>query len=96
MSAASPGPLSGLRVLKVGRGSRGPFAGMLLADMGADVIKISRAQGDLSRSVGSQIVDGHNVYFASINRSKRSVHIDLATAEGRSSSAALATNSRMP
>src|SRR4051812_14463632 len=56
---------------------------MLLADLGADVIKVETADGDLSRQVGSQYVDEHNVYFASINRNKRSVHIDLNTEEGR-------------
>ncbi len=81
--AGSAGPLVGLRVLEVGHILAGPFAGMLLADMGADVIKIESADGDLSRHVGSQMVDGHNVYFASINRNKRSVHIDLATPEGQ-------------
>ena len=58
-------------------------ATMLLADLGADVIKIEPVEGDLSRQVGSQLVDEHNVYFASINRNKRSVHIDLTTAEGQ-------------
>ncbi len=77
------GPLAGLRVLEVGHILAGPFAGMLLADMGADVIKIESAVGDLSRHVGSQVVDGHNVYFASINRNKRSVHIDLTADEGQ-------------
>jgi CoA:oxalate CoA-transferase len=76
-------PLKGLRVLEVGHILAGPFAGMLLADMGADVIKIESAAGDLSRQVGSQVVDGHNVYFASINRNKRSVFIDLASARGQ-------------
>jgi crotonobetainyl-CoA:carnitine CoA-transferase CaiB-like acyl-CoA transferase len=56
---------------------------MLLADLGADVIKVETDAGDVSREVGSQYVDGHNVYFASINRNKRSVRIDLATAEGQ-------------
>ena len=56
---------------------------MLLADLGADVIKIEPAEGDLSREVGSQVVGEHNVYFASINRNKRSVHVDLTTAEGQ-------------
>jgi crotonobetainyl-CoA:carnitine CoA-transferase CaiB-like acyl-CoA transferase len=56
---------------------------MLLADLGADVIKIESSDGDLSRDVGSQYVDGHNVYFASINRNKRSVHIDLANPRGQ-------------
>jgi crotonobetainyl-CoA:carnitine CoA-transferase CaiB-like acyl-CoA transferase len=70
-------------VLEVGHVLAGPFGGMLLADLGADVIKIEPIDGDLSRQVGSNVVDGHNVYFASLNRNKRSVHIDLATDEGQ-------------
>src|SRR3954454_9851230 len=77
------GPLAGVRVLEVGHILAGPFAGMLLADLGADVVKIESSQGDLSRTVGSQSVDGHNVYFASLNRNKRSVHVDLTTDEGQ-------------
>ncbi len=77
------GPLAGIRVLEVGHILAGPFATMLLADMGADVIKVEPAGGDLSRQVGSQYVDGHNVYFASINRNKRSVHIDLTSDAGQ-------------
>src|SRR5207248_6393316 len=61
----------------------GPFGGMMLADLGADVIKIEPLDGDVSRRVGSQSVDEHNVYFASLNRNKRSVHIDLTTEEGQ-------------
>ncbi|HWC34614.1 MAG TPA: CoA transferase [Mycobacteriales bacterium] len=76
-------PLDGLRILEVGHILAGPFATMLLADLGADVIKVESHTGDLSREVGSQYVDGHNVYFASLNRNKRSVHIDLATDEGQ-------------
>src|SRR5207248_196804 len=77
------GPLSGIRVLEVGHMLAGPFGGMMLADLGADVIKIEPLDGDMSRRVGSQSVDGHNVYFASLNRNKRSVHIDLTTEEGQ-------------
>jgi crotonobetainyl-CoA:carnitine CoA-transferase CaiB-like acyl-CoA transferase len=84
------GPLAGIRVLEVGHILAGPYGGMLLADLGADVIKIEPGDGDLSRQVGSQYVGGHNVYFASINRNKRSVHIDLATAEGQAELGALA------
>lgn len=83
MPLSSSGPLSGLRILEVGHILAGPYAGRLLADMGADVIKIESAEGDLSRQVGSQTVDGHNVYFASINHNKRSIHIDLTTEEGQ-------------
>ena len=77
------GPLAGLRILEVGHILAGPFATMLLADLGADVIKVESKTGDLSREVGSQYVDGHNVYFASINRNKRSVRIDLDTEDGQ-------------
>jgi crotonobetainyl-CoA:carnitine CoA-transferase CaiB-like acyl-CoA transferase len=70
-------------VLEVGHILAGPYGGMLLADLGADVIKIEPVAGDLSRQVGSQLVDEHNVYFASLNRNKRSVHIDLTTPEGQ-------------
>jgi CoA:oxalate CoA-transferase len=80
---STPGPLAGIRVLEVGHVLAGPWGGMLLADLGADVIKIEPMDGDLSRRVGSNVVDGHNVYFASLNRNKRSVHIDLATPGGQ-------------
>jgi len=87
---APPGPLAGIRVLEVGHILAGPFAGMLLADLGADVIKIEPIEGDLSRQVGSHFVDEHNVYFASLNRNKRSVHLDLTTDEGQAQLGALA------
>ncbi|MBV9411125.1 MAG: CoA transferase [Acidimicrobiia bacterium] len=77
------GPLNGIRVLEVGHMLAGPFGGMMLADLGADVIKIEPESGDVSRRVGSQSVDDHNVYFASLNRNKRSVHIDLTTEDGQ-------------
>jgi crotonobetainyl-CoA:carnitine CoA-transferase CaiB-like acyl-CoA transferase len=83
------GPLAGIRVIEVGHILAGPFGGMMLADLGADVIKIEPLEGDLSRQVGSQSVGEHNVYFASLNRNKRSVYIDLATAEGRAELGAL-------
>jgi len=90
MTGARSGPLAGIRVLEVGHVLAGPFGGMLLADLGADVIKIEPIEGDLSRQVGSNFVGEHNVYFASINRNKRSVHIDLTSAEGQAELGALA------
>ena len=84
------GPLTGIRVLEVGHILSGPFAGMLLADLGADVIKIEPVDGDLSRQVASPQVGGHNTYFASLNRNKRSVFIDLATHQGQAQLGALA------
>jgi crotonobetainyl-CoA:carnitine CoA-transferase CaiB-like acyl-CoA transferase len=70
------GPLAGIRVLEVGHILAGPYATMLLADLGADVIKVEPPTGDLSRQVS-------DAYFASINRNKRSVCLDLRTEEGR-------------
>jgi crotonobetainyl-CoA:carnitine CoA-transferase CaiB-like acyl-CoA transferase len=84
------GPLKGIRVLELGHILAGPYAGMLLADLGADVIKVEPAGGDLSRKVGYDYVDDHNVYFTSINRNKRSVFIDLTTDEGQAELGALA------
>jgi crotonobetainyl-CoA:carnitine CoA-transferase CaiB-like acyl-CoA transferase len=86
------GPLAGIRILEVGHILAGPYGGMLLADLGADVIKIESAEGDLSREVGSTFVDDHNVYFASLNRNKRSVHLDLTAAEGQAQLHALVAN----
>jgi crotonobetainyl-CoA:carnitine CoA-transferase CaiB-like acyl-CoA transferase len=88
-SGQPAGPLAGIRVLEVGHILAGPFGGMLLADLGADVIKIEPVEGDLSRQVGSQSVGEHNIYFASLNRNKRSVYIDLTTAHGQEELGAL-------
>jgi crotonobetainyl-CoA:carnitine CoA-transferase CaiB-like acyl-CoA transferase len=70
------GPLAGIRVLEAGHILAGPYATMLLADLGAEVIKIEPPTGDLSRQVS-------DAYFASINRNKRSLCLDLTTADGR-------------
>ncbi|EOD68516.1 CaiB/BaiF CoA transferase family protein [Amycolatopsis vancoresmycina] len=70
------GPLAGIRVLEAGHILAGPYATMLLADLGAEVIKIEPPSGDLSRQVS-------DAYFASINRNKRSLCLDLTTADGR-------------
>ncbi|WP_206791092.1 CaiB/BaiF CoA-transferase family protein [Amycolatopsis sp. MtRt-6] len=70
------GPLAGIRVLEAGHILAGPYATMLLADLGAEVIKIEPPTGDLSRQVS-------DAYFASINRNKRSLCLDLTTAAGR-------------
>ncbi|GAA4825169.1 CoA transferase [Streptomyces ziwulingensis] len=73
---SEPGPLAGLRVLEVGHILAGPYATMLLADLGAQVTKLEPPGGDLSRQVS-------DAYFASVNRGKRSVRLDLATPEGQ-------------
>ena len=77
------GPLAGLRILEVGHILAGPYSTMLLADLGAEVIKIESDTGDLARQVGPHAVGAHNVYFASLNRNKKSVQLDLFTPAGR-------------
>lgn len=73
--------LEGIRVIDLTRILSGPFCTMLLADMGADVIKIEPPEGDPVRAQGA-IVEGLSWYFASFNRNKRSVRLDLRSAEG--------------
>ncbi|MDR0519770.1 MAG: CoA transferase [Clostridiales Family XIII bacterium] len=84
------GILDGVTVLDLTRVLSGPYATMLLADMGADVIKVEKpVTGDDSRSFGP-FVNGESVYFMSVNRNKRSVSIDLKTDEGKALLMALA------
>lgn len=61
----------------------GPYCGMLLADLGAEVLKVEMGEGDIARSIGRFSVSGHNVYFASLNRNKKSVLLDLTDAQDR-------------
>ena len=80
-------PLAGIRVADFSRVLAGPLATMLLADLGADVIKVERPEtGDDTRGWGPPFVEGGDAaYFLSLNRNKRSVTIDLSTDDGRSS-----------
>lgn len=77
-------PLAGVTVLDLSRVLAGPYCGLLLADMGADVIKIENPDGgDDSRSFSEPSFRGLSTYFLSINRNKRSVALDLKSAAGR-------------
>jgi crotonobetainyl-CoA:carnitine CoA-transferase CaiB-like acyl-CoA transferase len=76
------GPLAGYRVLEIGSTVAGPFCGRMLADFGAEVIKVEPADGDPVRTMGKS-VDGHSLYAASIFRNKRLVSIDLHREQGR-------------
>jgi crotonobetainyl-CoA:carnitine CoA-transferase CaiB-like acyl-CoA transferase len=83
-------PLAGLRVLELARILAGPWAGQLLADLGADVIKVERqGAGDDTRAWGPPFVEaadgGHlsAAYFHSTNRGKRSIELDFSAAEGQ-------------
>lgn len=97
MSAPSK-PLAGIRVLELARILAGPWAGQLLADLGADVVKVERpGAGDDTRSWGPpfvQAADGGHLsagYFHSTNRGKRSVEVELDTPDGQATIRALAT-----
>jgi len=77
------GPLQGIRVLDLTWVLAGPFASMILCDLGADVIKVERPPyGDAARLTGP-IVNGESCYFFSINRGKKSICLDLKTERGR-------------
>ena len=84
------GPLSGIVVLEAGHMLAGPYCGMLLADLGAEVIKIEPPEGDIARRVSPHSVGPHNAYFASLNRSKKSVVLDLASETGQAALRGLA------
>ena len=86
--AHSPLPLQGIRVLEYAQYVAGPFAGMLLADLGADVVKIEPPDGDAWRRY-EPFAAGESRYFYALNRNKRSVVLDLKTDEGRLASRAL-------
>ncbi|WP_423821974.1 CoA transferase [Salinisphaera sp. SPP-AMP-43] len=70
-------PLTGIRVIEFCSVAAGPFCGMLLADMGADVIKVENPAGGDSMRAWPPISDGYSENFASVNRNKRSVTLDL-------------------
>jgi len=83
-SAASAGPcLGGVRILDLSRALAAPFCAMMLADLGADVIKVEHpVGGDQSRHWGGRLDGKERTYFLSTNRNKRSVAVDFAKPEG--------------
>jgi len=76
------GALDGTRVLELARFQAGPRCGMLLSDLGAEVIKIERLGGEETRQL-APLVDGHSIYFSVYNRGKKSVCIDLRKDAGK-------------
>jgi len=76
-------PLQGVRVIEFCNVAAGPFCGMLLADMGADVIKVEHPKGGDSMRQWPPITDGYSENFASLNRNKRSVTLDLKDPAGK-------------
>ncbi len=83
-------PLDGVRVLDFTRVLAGPYCTALLADLGADVLKVEPPQGDDYRQIGPFRADGSSAIFAAVNRGKRSVVLDLGTSEHREVVLALA------
>jgi len=80
-STGAPAALDGIRVLELTHAIAGPHTGQILADHGADVIKIEPPGGELARAA-MPMVDDDSIYFASQNRGKRSVVLNLKEAEG--------------
>jgi crotonobetainyl-CoA:carnitine CoA-transferase CaiB-like acyl-CoA transferase len=77
-------PLAGVRVADLSRVLAGPYCTMVLADLGADVVKVERPEGgDETRSWGPPFAGGEAAYYLSVNRGKRSCALDLAQPEGR-------------
>ena len=77
------GPLEGIRVLDLTWVLAGPFASMILNDLGAEVIKVERPPlGDVARTT-APLIDGESAYFFSINRGKKSICLDLKSEQGR-------------
>src|SRR4029077_12217268 len=77
-------PLDGITVLDLTRVLSGPYCTMLLADMGARVIKVEQpGKGDDTRAWGPPFLEGESAYFLSINRNKESVTLDFKHPEGR-------------
>jgi crotonobetainyl-CoA:carnitine CoA-transferase CaiB-like acyl-CoA transferase len=87
-------PLSGVRVLDLSRILAGPWCAMVLGDLGAEVIKVEHPErGDDTRDWGLKIGSTETAYFNSVNRNKRSITLDLQTAEGQEIASDLARKS---
>ena len=83
-SATHPGPLAGMRVLELAQIMAGPTCGMMLADMGADVIKVEKLPGgDDARGYREPRINGVSAPFLVQNRNKRGIALNLKHASGR-------------
>src|SRR5258708_18693015 len=80
---AAPGAMTGLRVIDLTRVLGGPYCTQILADHGADVIKVEPPTGDEVRDWGPPFHGDDAAYFVGINRNKRSIGLDLASEGGR-------------
>ncbi len=81
--STSTGPLAGVKVLDLSIALTGPYAVALLADQGAEVVKVERpGMGDIARWIGVS-VNGMSAFYLACNRGKRCIAVDLATDAGR-------------
>lgn len=78
-----PGPLQGCRVIELAHIMAGPVAGLMLADMGADVIKVEKLNGDDTRRFVPPTIEGESAAFMMMNRNKRGIVLDLKTEDGK-------------
>jgi crotonobetainyl-CoA:carnitine CoA-transferase CaiB-like acyl-CoA transferase len=83
MPTPHEGPLKGIRVLDLGHWAAGPIAGMVLADLGAEVIKVEPPNGDPARGMGVNFPAGWSTFFLAVNRNKQFTCIDYRTDAGR-------------
>jgi CoA:oxalate CoA-transferase len=76
-------PLAGVRVVELAQLVSGPYCGTMLAELGADVLKIEPPQGDMARQFGPFLANGESAYFLAVNRGKQMLRLDLRTDEGK-------------
>ncbi|WP_308198108.1 CoA transferase [Rhodococcus sp. ARC_M12] len=82
--ARTTGPLDGLRVVEMGQLIAGPFCGQILGDLGAEVIKLEQpGKGDPMREWGRSMPEGESLWWSVVGRNKKSITVDLRTAEGQ-------------
>ena len=77
------GPLKGMKVIELAHIMAGPVAGLMLADMGADVIKVERPNGDDTRRFLPPDIEGESAAFMMMNRNKRGIRLDIKTKAGK-------------
>lgn len=92
-SSHPPGPLAGVKILDLSTVVLGPYATQLLGDLGADVVKVENGAGDIMRHAGPSPAPGMGAIYMGLNRNKRSILLDLKTADGKEAIRRLAAQS---